>query len=74
MGSGGITLEELIEIIRSCDAIEIDQCTPSYFQDFVAMRLAKNFPELSTKVRQLDSEQMDRLCQCITTAQAVLRQ
>ena len=74
MGSGRITLEELIEIIRSCDAIEIDHCTPSYFQDFVAMRLTKNFPELSRKVRQLDSEQMDRLCQCIMAAQAVLRQ
>ena len=74
MGSGRITLEELIEIIRSCDAIEIDQCTPCYFQDFVAMRLAQRFPELSTKVRHLDSEQMDRLCQCIMTAQAVLRQ
>ena len=74
MGSGRITLEELIEVIRACDAIEIGQCRPSYFQDFVAMRLAENFPELSTKVRQLDSERMDRLCQCIMVAQAVLRQ
>jgi hypothetical protein len=74
MSSGRITLEELIEIIRSCDAIEIDHPTPPYFQDFVAMRLAKNFPELSTKVRQLDGEQMDRLCECIKAAQAVLRQ
>jgi hypothetical protein len=74
MGSGRITLEELVEIIRACEAIEIDHCTPSYLQDFVAMRLAQDFPELSTKVRQLDSEQMERLCQCIMTAQAVLRQ
>jgi hypothetical protein len=74
MGSGRITLDDLIAIIRSCDAIEIDQCTPSYFQDFVAMRLAQKFPELSTKVRQLDSELMDRLCECIQAAQAVLRQ
>jgi hypothetical protein len=73
MGSHRISLEELIEIIRSCDAIEIDHCTPSYFQDFVATRLAQEFPELSTKVRQLDSEQMDRLCECIKAAQAVLR-
>lgn len=74
MGSDRITLEELVEIVRACDAIEIDQCTPPYFQDFVAMRLAQSFPELSTKVRQLDSEQMDRLCKCIKAAQAVLRQ
>ncbi len=74
MGLGQITLEELIEIIRTCDAIEIDNCTPPYLQDFVAMRLAQRFPELSTKVRQLDGDQMDRLCKCIKAAQAVLRQ
>ncbi len=73
MGSHRISLEELIEIIRSCDAIEIDRCTPSYFQDFVATRLAQKFPDLSTKVRQLDGEQMDRLCACIKAAQALLR-
>lgn len=73
MGSHRITLEELMEIIRSCDAIEIDHGTPSYFQDFVVMRLAQTFPGLSTKVRQLDGEQMDRLCACIQAAQAVLR-
>ncbi len=73
MGSHRISLEELIEIIRSCDAIEIDQCTPSYFQDFVATRLVQRFPELSTKVRKLESGQMDRLCACIKAAQAMLR-
>jgi hypothetical protein len=74
MAYGRITLDELVEIIRSCAAIEIDRCTPDYFKDFVAMRLAQSFPELSTKVRQLDSQQMDRLCGCIKAAQAVLRQ
>jgi hypothetical protein len=74
MGPGRITLEELAELIRSCDAIEIDRCTPPYFQDFVAARLAERFPDLSAKVRQLDCEQMDRLCECIKAAQAVLRQ
>ncbi|HEY7329876.1 MAG TPA: hypothetical protein VH592_19735 [Gemmataceae bacterium] len=74
MASRRITLDELVAIIRSCDAIEIDRCTPDYFQDFVAMRLAQSFPELSAKVRQLDAEQMDRLCRCIKAAQAVLRQ
>jgi len=73
MGSCRITLEELIEVIRSCDAIEIDHCTPSYFQDFVATRLSQRFPELSAKVHQLNGEQMNRLCTCIKAAQAVLR-
>ena len=61
-------------IVRSCETIEIDHCTPDYFQDFVAMRLAQSLPELSTKVRQLDAEQMDRLCECIKATQAVIRQ
>jgi hypothetical protein len=74
MGTDRITLEELPELIRACDAIEIDRCTPSYFQDFVATRIAERFPELSTKVRQLDSDQMNRLCECIKAAQAFLRQ
>lgn len=73
MNPDRITLDELVAIIRSCDTIEIDHCTPSYFQDFVATRLAQRHPELSTKVRQLDGEQMDRLCHCIKATQAVLR-
>jgi hypothetical protein len=74
MRSNHIILDELVELIRTCDAIEIDRCTPSYFQDFVAMRLEQSHPELSTKVRQLDSAEMDRLCECIKAAQAFLRQ
>jgi hypothetical protein len=74
MDSIRITLDELVEIIRSCDAIQIDDCTPSYFQDFLATRLAQSFPELSSKVRQLDSERIDRICNLIKAAQALLRQ
>jgi hypothetical protein len=73
MGPGRITLEELTELIRACDAIEIDRCMPPYFQDFVATRVAERFPDLSAKVRQWDGDQMDRLCECIKAAQAVLR-
>jgi hypothetical protein len=70
---GGITLDDLVEVIRACDAIEIDRCTPPYFQDFLVLRLER-FPELSAKVRRLDGTQMDRLCECIKAAHAVLRQ
>ena len=68
-----ITLEELVELIRACEAVEIDRCTPPYFQDFVATRMAERFPELSLKVRQLGGDQMDRFCECIKAAQAFLR-
>jgi hypothetical protein len=74
MNPGLITLPELVEIIRACAEIEIEECTPPYLQDFIAARLAAGFPELSTKVRRLDKDQMDRLCACIRATQAVLRQ
>jgi hypothetical protein len=70
---GGITLEDLVGIIRACDAIEIDRCTPPYLQDFLAMRLERR-PDLSAKVRRLRSTQMDRLCECIQAVHVVLRQ
>jgi hypothetical protein len=68
-----ITPEELVELIHACDAIEIDTCTPPYFQDFLATRLAARLPDLSAKVRRLDGDQMDRVCKFIMAAQAVLR-
>jgi hypothetical protein len=68
-----ITLDELVELIRACDAIAIDRCTPSYFQDFVATRMAERRPDLSVKVRRLSSDHMDLVCNCIMAAQAVLR-
>jgi hypothetical protein len=72
MNPGCIILEELPELIRACDAFEIDKCTPPYFQDFVATQVADRFPDLSMKVRQLNSDQVDRLCECIRAAQAFL--
>ena len=68
-----LTLEDLASVIRLCDAIEIDECTPPYFQDFLATRLAPSAPELSARVGQLDSDQMGKLCEAIRAVQAVLR-
>jgi hypothetical protein len=73
MDSISIDLTELCEVVRACDAIQIDDCTPAYLQDFIAGRLADSAPELSTKIRALDSHRIDLLCECIKATQAVLR-
>ena len=60
-----LTPGELAEILRACAPIQIDDCTPPYLQDFIALRLADDFPELSAKVRRLSSDEMDELCEYI---------
>jgi hypothetical protein len=57
-----LSLDELVAVVRSCDAVEITDCTPPYFQEFVARRLDPIAPALAAKVRGLDAGQMDDLC------------
>jgi hypothetical protein len=59
------TPAELAEIVRACALIQIDDCTPPYLQDFIALRLADDSPELSAKVRRLSPDEMDELCEHI---------
>ena len=59
------TDDELAEIVRVCALIQIDDCTPPYLQDFIALRLADDFPGLSAKVRRLGPDEMHELCEYI---------
>jgi hypothetical protein len=69
----GLTLEELVDILWTCDCIAFDSSTPPYLQEFIAMKLADSRPELSTRVRGFDGEQMDRLCAYIHDTYQLLR-
>ena len=69
----GLTLDELMEVVRTCEAIEIEDCTPPYLQDFIATRLADAFPGLAARVRQLDADQMDLLCEYIKDTYSLIR-
>ena len=60
-----LSLDELVAVVRSCDSVEIADCTPPYFQEFVARRLDASAPALAGKVRGFDAEQMDDLCEYI---------
>lgn len=70
----GLTLEELMEVVRTCESIEIEDCTPPYLQDFIAQKLADAFPDLSAQVRQFDADQMDALCEYIKETYFLIRQ
>jgi hypothetical protein len=67
------TLDELTEVVRTCESIDIAECTPPYLQDFIATRLADDFPELSTKVRRLSADEMDALCEHIKDTYSLIR-
>jgi len=67
MSNLNFTQEQLDEIVRACALLQIDDCTPPYLRDFVATRLADTNPGLSTKVRRLDPDEMDDLCEYIKT-------
>jgi len=70
----GLTLDELTEVVRTCDSIEIEDCTPPYLQDFIAKRLDHSYPTLAARVRGFDSEQMDALCEHIKDTYFLIRQ
>ena len=72
MNSLGLTFAELMEVVRTCECIQIAQCTPRYFKDFVSERLAPAFPELAGKVQQLSAEQVHTLCDYVCTTHSLI--
>ena len=73
MNNLGLTLDDLVEVVRTCDVIEIDSCNPPYLKDFIAGRLAPAFPELSSKVHGYDEQQMHLVCEHVKATFALLR-
>ena len=69
----GITLDELLEVVRTCEPVAIEHRTPPYLQNFIATRLADRFPELAGKVLGWDAAQMDALCALIQDVYTLLR-
>jgi hypothetical protein len=62
-----------MEVVRSCESIEIGTCTPDYFQEFLTKRLDAKNAVLSAKVRNLDDAQMDVLCNYIRDTCILIR-
>ena len=53
---------ELLELVRACGTLRLNQCAPSFLGDFLSGSLAAPRPRLAAKVRRLDEPQLDRLC------------
>jgi hypothetical protein len=62
MESQVLTFAELIEVVRTCEVIELPGGTPPYLQEFIARRLENTFPEIADKIRRFDQGRMHRLC------------
>ena len=69
----GLTLDELTEVLRTCESIEIEDCTPPYLKDFIASHLDNSFPAIAGKVRAFDGEHMDALCEHIKETYFLIR-
>jgi hypothetical protein len=69
----GLTLVELMEVVRTCDSIEIEDCTPPYLRDFIAARVDGEFTALAGKIRRLDEEQVDAICEYIKITHRLIR-
>jgi hypothetical protein len=60
-------------LVRTCEAIELDECTHPYLAEFMARRLDDIHPELSARMRQLDAKRMELVCQFVKLAQTLTR-
>ena len=69
----GLTLIELMEVVRTCDSIEIEECTPPYLRDFIATRLDDQFAALAKKIRTFDDRQIDSVCEYIKLTHRLIR-
>jgi hypothetical protein len=69
----GLKLDELMEVVRTCDPIEIETCTPPYLQDFIAKRLELRFPLLAVAVLAFDADQMSAVCEYIQETHLLIR-
>jgi len=69
----GLTLIELMEVVRTCDSIEIEDCTPPYLKDFIAKRLDDQYAALAGKIRRLNDQQMDAICEYIKITHRLIR-
>ena len=68
-----ISFDELVDVVRTCESIEIDTCTPDYLQEFLAKRLDTRFAVLAAKLRNFNDAQMEALCHYIRDTHSLIR-
>ena len=73
MSTTALTLDDLVHLVRACEAIELDDSTPPYLTEFLARLLEESQPELAARVRQLDGHRAALVCKFIKLAQTLTR-
>jgi hypothetical protein len=69
----GLSRDELEEVTRACASIRLGYSTPSYFQDFLALRVGNHRPDVSSRIRDLNAQQVDELRRYLCERQAWLQ-
>jgi len=69
----GLSLTELMEVVRTCDSIDIEDCTPPYLQDFFAKRLEGDKPVLAARVRNMNAKQIGAVCEYVKITRQLIR-
>jgi len=72
-----ISHEDLFALVRTCDSIEIEECTPPHLREFICRRLEETRPalakSLTPRVAGLDEKQMHELCEYIQQTHRLIR-
>jgi hypothetical protein len=66
-----LNIVELLEIVRVCGSLQLDKCPASFLSDYLASGLAALDPDLAAKVRRLNEDQLEVLCQHVKQLQTV---
>jgi hypothetical protein len=61
----GLNIVELLEIVRVCGSLRLEQCPASYLSDYLAVNLSPRDPDLAAKVRGFDEDELERLGNCV---------
>lgn len=72
MFATSLTYHDVLEILRTCSEIEIENCTPDFFREFVVRRLIDS-PQLAKTVRGMDEESVHLLCHVVQQIQVICR-
>ena len=67
----GFSIVELLQLVRVCGSLQLDKCPASFLSDYLAAGLAALDPDLAVKVRGLEEEQLETLCQHVKQLQTV---
>jgi hypothetical protein len=72
-----VSHEELFALVCTCDAIEIEVCTPPCLREFICRRLEEMQPvlakSLAPRVAELSEKQMHELCEYIQRTHRLIR-